>query len=207
MGMRIVHHSRHIRPFLLIVGLIILGLAISVMIKQTFSKNVPAVETPQQAPAAAPFKLSSPVFKNLENIPIGYTCTTEPKTPPLVIENAPGNTKEFAIVMRDTSTEEGDKAHWVVWGIPASTTVIAENTLPQGTVQGTNDDKTASYLIPCPTTETGEHIYTFDLYALSDTIRLDASASKDGLIAAINGKVIAKVQLTGKASRLNEPQN
>ncbi len=200
--MRIVHHSRHIRPVLLFVGLIILGLALSVMIKETFSKNVPAVETPQVVPAAAPFKLSSPAFEDTGVIPNSYTCTPEPKTPPLSITSAPGNTKEFALVMRDTSTEAGDKAHWVVWGIPASTTVIPESTLPQGAVQGINDDKTASYLIPCPTAETGEHTYVFDLYALSDTIRLDPAASKDGLIAAINGKVIAKVQLTGKASPL-----
>jgi Raf kinase inhibitor-like YbhB/YbcL family protein len=102
--------------------------------------------------------------------------------------------------MRDTSTEEGDKAHWVVWGISGSTTTIAENTLPPGAVQGINDDKTATYLTPCPPTGTGEHIYTFDLYALSDDVQLDQSTTEDSLVAAINGKVIARTQLSGKVT-------
>lgn len=40
-------HIKHFRPILLILGLIILGLTIVVMIRQTFSKNVPSTYSPQ----------------------------------------------------------------------------------------------------------------------------------------------------------------
>jgi Raf kinase inhibitor-like YbhB/YbcL family protein len=198
--MRIVHHSRHIRPILLIIGLVILCIALSVMIRQTFSKNVPAVETPIELPKAAPFELSSPAFKNLAVIPEEYACGAELKTVSLTIKNAPDNTKEFALIMRDTSTEEGDKAHWVVWGISGSTTSITTKELPQGAVQGVNDDKTNTYLTPCPIAGTGEHTYVFELFALSDDVQLDPTTTEDSLIAAMNGKVIAKAQLTGKVT-------
>lgn len=198
--MKIAHHSRHIRPILLIVGLVILAVALSVMLRETFSKNVPAVETPQETPKAAPFKLTTSAFINLQTIPETYACSPEAKTVPLLISNAPSNTKEFALTMRDTSTENGDKAHWVVWGIPASTTSIAENVLPQGAIQGVNSDNTNTYLTPCPPAGTGEHTYVFELYALSDNVRLESSTTRDGLIAAINGKVISKVQLAGKVT-------
>lgn len=200
MGMRIIRHSRHLRPVLLIIGLIILGVALSVMIKETFSKNVPAVETPPEISKAAPFRLTSPAFVNLTTIPDTYACSPEVKTPPLTISSAPQNTKEFALIMRDTSTENSDKAHWVVWGIPASTDAIDENRLPDGATQGINDDKTNTYLVPCPIAGTGEHTYVYELFALSDTIRLDPNTTEDGLTAAINGKVIARAQLTGKVT-------
>lgn len=170
------------------------------MIRETFSKNVPAVETPQEAPKAAPFTLSSPIFDNHATIPDTHTCSPESKTVPLTISNAPSNTKEFALIMRDVSTENGDKAHWVVWAIPSSTTTITENALPQGAKQGVNDDKTSTYLTPCPVAGSGEHIYTITLYALSDNVHLDDNTTEDSLEAAINGKVIAKTTLTGKAT-------
>jgi hypothetical protein len=42
-----VMHIKHFRPILLILGLIILVLALAVMIRQTFSKNIPATYVPQ----------------------------------------------------------------------------------------------------------------------------------------------------------------
>lgn len=197
--MQITRHSRHLRPVLLVMGLIILGFALSIMMRETFSKNVPAVEAPTEAPKAAPFQLTSSAFKNLGTIPAAYTCSTEAKTPPLTIMNAPSNTKEFALVMRDTNSEPENKAHWVVWGIPATTTAIAEGTLPNGTVQGVNDESN-TYLSPCPPLDTGEHTYVFELYALSDTISLEPTTTRDGLAAAINGKVISRTQLSGKVA-------
>jgi Raf kinase inhibitor-like YbhB/YbcL family protein len=198
--MRIVHHSRHVRPILLIIGLIILGLALSVMLRETFSKNVPSVEVPAVTPTAAPFELGSPAFNDLGTIPARFTCAPKSKTLPLTIKNAPSNTKEFALIMRDTSTKPKDTAHWVVWGIPATTTVIVEGTLPQGAIQGLNDIS-GTYSPPCPTAGSGEHTYIFDLYALSDTVQLDLNTTKDSLAAAINGKVISKVQLAGKVTK------
>jgi Raf kinase inhibitor-like YbhB/YbcL family protein len=175
------------------------------MIRETFSKNVPAVETPQVAPKAAPFTLNSPVFGNLQTIPDAYSCSPTVKTVPLAIQNAPSNTKEFALIMRDTSGEGGDKAHWIVWGIAGNTTSIAENVLPAGAVLGINDDKTNAYVAPCPPAGAGEHIYMFELYALSDDIQLDANTTEGSLIAAMNGKVINRAQLYGKVTAKPTP--
>lgn len=197
--MRITRHSRHLRPVLSVMGLIILGVALSIMIRQTFSKNVPAVETPQQTTESKPFALSSPLFENQGAIPSTHTCIPEPKTVPLVISNAPSNTKQFVLIMQD-NTADTVKTHWLVWGIPDDATVIAENVLPAGAVQGINDSQTTTYINPCPASGSGEHTYTFDLYALSDTINPGPDTTKDSLIPAINGKVIAKAQLNGKVT-------
>ena len=41
------------------------------------------------------------------------------------------------------------------------------------------------------------HQYAFELYALNDTLSLDSSTKRDGVISAMNGKVISRTQLVG----------
>lgn len=184
----------HVRPVFLIVGLVVLGIAITVMVRQTFTREVPPVETPKHTSDKALFALTSPVVKDgvLPNV---YTCFDKAINPPLSIKNAPSNTKEFALVLRDSGSNEGNKTHWVLWDIPPATTLISEGLTPQGSTQGTTDTQKTSYDAPCPSPDKQEGRYVFELYALNESINLDTAATKDSLIAAINGKVIAKVQL------------
>jgi Raf kinase inhibitor-like YbhB/YbcL family protein len=196
---------KHLRPPLLVFGLVILAATLLVMVLQTFKREVPSVEPAIQAIQGAEFKLSSPVFTPTVAIPTVYSCKGANINPPLQIENPPGNAKEFVLVVHGPNGTDGDSVQWLVWNIPVDTTAITEHSVPVGARQGTNDSGAVGYSGPCPVANTGTHTYTFDLYALNDTLSLDQTTKKDGLISAMNGKVIARTQLVGTIQTDTKP--
>lgn len=186
---------KHIRPVFLFFGLFILAIAVVIMINQTFKRQVPSIVTPA-AQEADQFKLTSTAFKAGGTMPDVYTCVGENVSPPLTIVDPPENAVDFAIIARDSNDAGSDKVHWLAWNIPAGTNQIAERTLPSGTVQGTTDGGKAAYSGPCPAVG-GKSNFTFELYALNDHVTLAPEATYDTVIAAINGKVIARTTLVG----------
>ena len=188
---------KHARPPLLLIGLIILVIALAVMVRQTFNRQVPSVETATQVQTNAPFKLSSPVFDADGTIPAKYTCNGENVNPPFTIQNPPGNAKDFVLIMHDPDATTGDRVHWLVWNIAIETTLVRENSIPLNSVQGTAQSGKQNYEGPCPPKGTGVHRYVFELYALNDKLSIPPETTRDGLIAAMNGKVISKIQLIG----------
>jgi Raf kinase inhibitor-like YbhB/YbcL family protein len=196
---------KHFRPPLLVFGLVILAATLLIMVKQTFRREVPSVEQAVQTVVGAEFKLSSPAFDNGTAIPTVYTCTGANINPPLNIENIPGNAKEFVVIMHDPDASSGDLVHWVAWNIPVNNSAILEHSIPDGAKQGTSDFGNIGYSGPCPPAGSGTHHYIFELYALNDTLNLDTSTKRAGVISAMNGKVIAKTQLTGTVSASAKP--
>jgi Raf kinase inhibitor-like YbhB/YbcL family protein len=140
-------------------------------------------------------KLSSPAFKHNDSIPSKYTCDGEDVNPPLVIENAPLNTKSLALIVDDPDAPAGNWVHWVVWNIDATTDEIRENTVPSGALQGINDFRKHDYGGPCP--PSGTHRYFFKLYALDMMLSLGPKANKAELERAMKGHVVAQGELIG----------
>jgi Raf kinase inhibitor-like YbhB/YbcL family protein len=83
----------------------------------------------------------------------------------------------------------------VAWNIGPGTKEIPENSVPQGTLQGTNDFKKQRYGGPCP--PSGTHRYFFKLYALDASLPLKAGATKAQLEEAMKGHVLAQAELVG----------
>ncbi len=175
------------------------------MLKQTFRREVPAIDQAVQTVQTGSFKLTSPVFESGALIPQTYTCKGADINPPLTIENAPGNAKEFVLIAHDPDAPSGDPVHWTLWNIPVTTTTIAEHSIPENAVQGANDFGKGDYSGPCPATGTGTRNYVFELYALNDSIVLDATTKRDGIVSAMNGKVISRTQLTGTVAADPKP--
>jgi Raf kinase inhibitor-like YbhB/YbcL family protein len=196
---------KHFRPPLLVFGLVILAATLVIMMKQTFRREVPSIEPAIQTIAGAEFSLSSPAFDNEAAIPAVYTCTGANINPPLNIENTPGNAKEFVLMMRDSDAPSGDWVYWVVWNIPVDTSAVLEHSLPAGAKQGTTDSGSVGYSGPCPAAGSGTHRYIFELYALNDTLSLDPTTKRAGVISAMNGKVIAKTQIAGTVTAASSP--
>lgn len=196
---------KHLRPPLLIFGLVILAATLVIMMKQTFRREVPSIEPAVQTVEGAQFSLSSTAFENGATIPAIYTCSGANINPPLTIENIPGNAKEFVLIMLDPNAPTGDWVHWVVWNIPVDTSAILEHSIPAGAKQGTTDSGNTGYGGPCPGAGSGTHRYIFELYALNDTLELESETKRAGVISAMNGKVIAKTQLTGTVAAKSTP--
>ncbi len=151
-------------------------------------------------------QLFSKNFKDQEEIPIQYTCDTSDFAPGLEWEDAPPETKSFAIICRCHTSPNGSSGpwiHWLVYGIPAPAFQLREKLPPfgeheSGLKQGINSFGKLGYSGPCP--ETGTHTYQFTLYALDKDLNLPPEIPHQALVSAMENHILATAQLTGKYS-------
>ena len=144
-------------------------------------------------------RLTSPAFKNNQLIPKKYTCDGENINPPLQISGIPAGTKSLVLIVDDPDAPMGTWVHWVVWNISPDTTLIEENSVPQGSIQGVNDFGKNTYGGPCP--PRGTHRYYFKLYALNTKLPLNPSATKKDVEKAMEGAILEKAELVGLYKR------
>jgi Raf kinase inhibitor-like YbhB/YbcL family protein len=122
--------------------------------------------------------------------------------PGFKFSNAPAGTVAYAIIFHDIDVAlnngTGDVLHWIAWNIPASANGIPEGSLPAGSVQGNNLTGQPAYMGPGAPAGPRYHHYVFELYALNATLDLPATASRDDVLKAIQGKAVAKAAYVGR---------
>src|SRR5438132_168802 len=165
--------------------------------------NQTNVPTTNQNQASANIKVSSTAFKEGEPIPPQHTCDGVNISPSLEWTPTPG-AKTLAIVCDDPDAPAGAFTHWLVYNLPGATMGLIENMPAQekvagGGIQGTNDFGKIGYGGPCP--PRGTHRYFFKVYALDSELPLKPAATKDQLMKAMEGHVIAQGQLIGTYAR------
>src|ERR1700731_3653423 len=84
-------------------------------------------------------KITTTAFQEGGNIPSKFTCDGADANPALRFEGVPAEAKSLALIVDDPDAPSGLFTHWLVWNIDPKTTEIAENDVPKGAVQGTND--------------------------------------------------------------------
>lgn len=146
--------------------------------------------------------LTSTSFKEGEKLPVNAGYEMGNTSPELNWSDIPNGTLSFALVVDDP--DANGWSHWVIYNIPPTETKLKGNfasgkELKNGTRQGSNDFKEIGYGGPCP--PSGTHRYNFKLYALDILLDLAPGSSKDSLLKAIKGHVLAEAKLTGKYSR------
>lgn len=172
----------------------------------------PAEEAATPTPAP-PLEISSDAFEPGGEIPIQYTCEGANLSPPIEWSGVPEGTQSMALLLDDPDSQPPGFVHWVVYNIPSTTEglpegVPAEASLPDGTLQGTNDFalyvgqggtfpggapiNLIGYDGPCPG---NQHRYVFTLYALDALLDLPAEATMAEVLAAMEGRVLGPVQL------------
>jgi Raf kinase inhibitor-like YbhB/YbcL family protein len=148
-------------------------------------------------------KVTSTAFNDGELIPKKYTCDGENVSPPLAWSGVPANAKSLALIVDDPDAPGKTWVHWVVYDLPTSVTSLSENAANAeqlgGGKQGTNDFKKIGYGGPCP--PSGAHRYYFKLYALNAETSLNPGATKEQLLQAMAGHIIAQGQLLGRYKR------
>lgn len=143
---------------------------------------------------AADFKIISLAFKNGEKIPMKYSCDDKDISPPLSWANAPAATQSFALICSDPDAPAGTWYHWVIFNIPNTTTVIAENDIPAHSFLGKNSWGRSQYNGPCPPHGKPHH-YIFTLYALDTKLNLPQESAVETLIKAMQGHILASTQI------------
>lgn len=143
-----------------------------------------------------PIKLSSPVFLYGESIPTKYTCNGEDINPSLLIENISTQVKTLVLTMEDPDAPTGTWNHWIAFNIVPSSSSLE---IPEGDenigTSGKNSWGETGYSGPCPPSEV--HHYVFTVYALDQQLNLATGTSKQQVLAAIQGHVLAQSELIG----------
>ncbi len=148
--------------------------------------------------------LTSTAFNEGGQIPSDYTCDEADISPPLAWSDVPDATQSFALIADDPDASRGTWVHWVLYDLPATVTELPPNVPPErnlssGAKQGRNDFGKIGYVGPCP--PSGTHRYFFKLYALDTQLGLDAGATKQQLLDAMDRHILAEGQLMGTYNR------
>jgi Raf kinase inhibitor-like YbhB/YbcL family protein len=155
--------------------------------------------------ACMALELKSTAFKNGETIPARYTCEGDDVSPPLAWDDIPPGVASFALIADDPDAPMGTWVHWVIYDIPADARNLPEGmkkakALPSGAKQGMTDFRDIGYGGPSPPPGP-VHRYFFKLYALDVIQELEPGLTKDGLLKAMEGHVLAEAELMGTFRR------
>ena len=147
-------------------------------------------------------KLSSPAFENSASIPQKFTCDGANINPELRISEVPDGAKSLVLIIDDPDATGGVTwDHWVVWNIDPKTSMIAENSVPTGVIQGTTSFGDQKYGGPCPPRGSKPHRYMFKLYALDTVLNIPADSKKADVESAMQSHVLAEITSTGLFGR------
>jgi len=145
--------------------------------------------------------ITSSAFKAGERIPRKHTGEGADVSPPLAWTGAPAGTREFALVCDDPDAPTPQPwVHWVLYKVPGDRTSLAEGSADSA-LQGKTSFGHTRYGGPMPPPGHGVHRYYFKLYALDAPVNLKPGATKEELLAAMKGHVLAQAELIGTYER------
>ncbi len=132
---------------------------------------------------------------------------------PHVAWTAVDGAKSYAIVMEDPDARPITPfVHWVAWNVPADTTELSEGlqeqgrlTLPDGLLQGATSRGSEGYYGPRPPVGDPDHHYHVQVLALDTLLDVPAGATRDEVLAAASGHVLAKGELVGTYRQTQKP--
>ncbi len=135
-------------------------------------------------------------------IPKRHGGDGEGKSPPLEWSGAPAGTQQLVLICHDPDAPmPGGFTHWVVYGIPPTTTKLLEGEGPNAFVAGVNGTGKPGYLGPYPPSGHGPHHYNFWLYALDAKASLRPGMSRSQVLEAIKDHILEQARLVGTYER------
>ena len=158
---------------------------------------------------ASTMRLTSTAFTHESSIPTRFTCDGEDVSPALSWSDGPGGVQTFALIMDDPDAPPGTWVHWVAWNVEGSASGLPEGVpkeesldggASQGACWGVDSFDRVGYHGPCPPPGS-PHRYYFKLYALDARLDLPARATKDQVVRAMDGHILAETQLMGLYER------
>ncbi len=148
--------------------------------------------------------ITSAAFEDGGAMAAKYTCEGPNMSPPLTWSGIPEGARSLALIVDDPDAPDPAApkmtyVHWVLYNLPVDCDGLPEGTtsgdLPRGTLEGTNDWQRTGYGGPCP--PIGRHRYFHKLYALDVVLDNLKEPTKNELLAAMEGHVVAQAQIVG----------
>lgn len=160
-------------------------------------------------PIGVKLEIKSSAFSANGYIPKKHSCEGEDVSPNLSWSAAPNGTKSLAMIMDDPDAPPGTWVHWVLYDLPADLKGLNEGVpkievLPNGAKHGlcwgVQDFNRTGYYGPCP--PPGKpHRYFFKLFVLNKVLGLGPKATKDQVLKAMEGHILAQGELVGLYKR------
>ena len=154
------------------------------------------------------FKLYGDELKNNMTLPEaqvfnGYGCHGGNVSPQLSWENAPSNTKSFAIICHDPDAPRPNGwYHWLLIDIPNNVNSIKQGGKIDGAQEMLTDFGNAGFGGACPPVGHGVHRYNFSVYALDvEKLNISQKAQPTEVEAEVKKHAIAKSTITGLFER------
>jgi Raf kinase inhibitor-like YbhB/YbcL family protein len=155
-----------------------------------------AIDRPETAGGHYQLFLTSPAIHQGGVIPRKYVEIS----PPLAWTPVPG-AASYVVIVEDA--DAGDKTlglpfvHWLAWNIPYNAKALPEGASTKagnGIVEGRNHAGKIGYFGPHPPPGPPHHYY-FQLFAISNVLKLPAGASREQVFGAIKDEVVGKGEL------------
>ena len=146
-------------------------------------------------------QLTSSAYTQGAAIPRRFTCEGQDISPDFSWLEVPKETKAFVLILHDPDAPRPNGfVHWVVYNIAGTLAHIEENVPKRDHIdglglQGRNDAGKIGYMGPSP--PSGTHRYFARLYALRNQLKLQAGATYNEVISAMEGNVIEQTELMG----------
>lgn len=155
-------------------------------------------------------RVSSPQITAQAPIPSRHTAYGDDASPELQWNPIAG-ARSYALLVEDPDAPTARPfVHWLVWnippgphGLPEAIETVGEPVDVKGIRQGRNDRGEIGYFGPRPPAGDPPHRYHFQVFALDRVLDLPAGATREALLDAIDGHVLAKGELvaTSQAPR------
>lgn len=153
--------------------------------------------------SAAPLPVSSLAIGAGHRIADRNTAYHQGLSPPLLWGSAAGAQSWVVMVEDPDAPSPRPFLHWLAWNLPAATLNLPEGltraTTPPGMVEGLNGKGDPGWVAPKPPPGTGDHHYHFQVFALDTLLNLASAASRDDVVAAMKGHVLAAGETVGLA--------
>ncbi len=183
----------------IILAIIIIGI-ISVLAYYYFPKENQSNSQNINQLTSINMKIIIDSFKDGENISLKYSCDGDNINPEIKITDVPQEAQSLILIMDDPDAPMGTFTHWVVFNIPASSTIIInENSVPQNSILGLNSASKTSYVGPCP--PSGVHRYYFKAFALDTFLDLKEGTKREELEKAMANHILNQAQYLGLYQR------
>jgi hypothetical protein len=149
-------------------------------------------------------KLFSAAFRDGQEIPVVHTGEGSDASPPLGWSGVPARTRSLALIVEDPDAPDPAAprmiwTHWILYNMPPAMDglpgAVKQETLPPGTLPGKNSWNRRGYGGPMP--PVGRHRYIHKLYALDTELPDLHMPTREQLLAAMKGHVVAEAELTG----------
>ena len=130
-------------------------------------------------------------------IPARHTCDDADVAPALSWTTVPLDTVELAVTMVDL---DANFVHWVMVGISPTRTALAEDEVPPGAIEWSNDFGDVGYGGPCP--PGGDtHTYLFTVHALNQQVEVADDADATEVVDLLNQTSILESSVSGTYAR------